>query len=238
MGYNFKVDSIYYNTTGNGTVEVTYLSTIHPGSYCDDIVIPDSVTFRDRTYRVTAIGDQAFESCIYLNNVSLPFSIERIGEYAFRHCISLKNITIPPLVTSLGDYAFLDCDNITNVVCLSVTPPSIVGNYTFTCCANATLHVLPESVGAYQAALYWQDFSQILGDATIEILEDVNYDGVVNIADANSVIDVIINGGSNGHGRVPGDGDAHVTSVYGDVNGDDVVNITDLNIIINRIINN
>ena len=62
---------------------------------------------------------------------------------------------------------------------------------------------------------------------------DVNGDGEVNIADVNSVIDVVIMGGNAGHNHTPGDG-----SIIGDVNGDGEVNIGDINEIINLIINN
>ena len=57
---------------------------------------------------------------------------------------------------------------------------------------------------------------------------DVNGDGEINIADANSVIDVVIMGGNSGHTRVPA----------ADMNDDGEVNITDVNEIINLIINN
>ena len=59
---------------------------------------------------------------------------------------------------------------------------------------------------------------------------DVNGDGDVNITDANSVIEIIVNGG-NGHDRTNEHGE-----FIGDVNHDGVVNITDLNLIINTII--
>lgn len=57
---------------------------------------------------------------------------------------------------------------------------------------------------------------------------DVNHDGEVNIADANSVIDVVVMGGNAGHTRAP----------EVDMNGDGVVNIADVNAIIDLIIRN
>jgi hypothetical protein len=61
---------------------------------------------------------------------------------------------------------------------------------------------------------------------------DVNGDGDVNITDANSVIEIIINGG-NGHDRINEHG-----QIIGDVNLDGVVNISDLNYIIQIILTN
>jgi hypothetical protein len=84
--------------------------------------------------------------------------------------------------------------------------------------------------------MYWQDFYTILGDASGDIPGDVNGDGEVNVADANSVIHVIINGGSGGHTRAPIDGDDNVTYLE-DVNLDGEINIADVNLVINYILN-
>ena len=64
---------------------------------------------------------------------------------------------------------------------------------------------------------------------------DVNHDGEVTIADANTVIIIIINGGgtSGGHNHAPSWAD---DDIDGDVNGDGEINISDVNSIINIII--
>ena len=51
---------------------------------------------------------------------------------------------------------------------------------------------------------------------------------MVTIGDANSVIDVVIMGGNNGHTRIPA----------ADVNGDGEVSIADVNAIIDIILKN
>jgi len=63
--------------------------------------------------------------------------------------------------------------------------------------------------------------------ALFEIPGDVNGDGEINIADANSVIDVVVMGGNAGHTRAPA----------ADANDDGEVNIGDINYIINIILN-
>ena len=63
--------------------------------------------------------------------------------------------------------------------------------------------------------------------AVFEIPGDVNGDGEINIADANSVIDVVVMGGNAGHTRAPA----------ADANDDGEVNIGDINFIINIILN-
>ena len=53
----------------NMTAEV-----IENDRYEGDIIIPESVVFNERTYRVTSIGDRAFEYC-GLTSITIPESI-------------------------------------------------------------------------------------------------------------------------------------------------------------------
>ena len=213
------------------------------------ISIPGSVTYiRDYAFyncrgltsislghSVETIGESAFENCSGLVSVIIPNSVTTIGGYAFEGCSRLISVTIGKGVTNIGSLIFYSCSQLTNVACLAVTPPSIdyglfddMGYYD-----HATLHVPQESLGAYQSALYWKDFYQIIGDITENYSPaDVNHDGEINIGDANNVIDIVILGGNGGHTRIPVDGEG----VIGDVNGDGEVNIADINAIINEII--
>ena len=164
--------------------------------------------------------------------------MQRIPAFLAAGQTQLKSIIIPKSVTSIGDFAFHGCSQLTNVTCLSTTPPAL-GNYGFfdsmDYYAHATLHVLADFLPAYQSANYWKDFSQIVGDANEIIPEDVNGDGEINISDANSVIEVVVNGGSSGgHTRTPDGHGGYI--IYGDINGDDEVNIADINVIINMIL--
>ncbi len=79
--YDAEIDGIYYLFSGDEAI-VTFRD--HFTSYHGDIVIPDHVTTKDgKTYTVTRIGIDAFESC-EINSISLPETIESIGSYAFR----------------------------------------------------------------------------------------------------------------------------------------------------------
>ena len=81
----------------------------------------------------------------------------------------------------------------------------------------------------------WCGLSHVIKDGKIiykgmryrpDISGDVNGDGEVTIADANSVIDVVVMGGNSGHTRIPA----------ADVNGDGEINIADINAIIDIIL--
>lgn len=54
---------------------------------------------------ITGIGSYTFEEYSYLNNVSLPDTLETIGDYAFIACRSLTSCLIPDRVTSIGEKA-------------------------------------------------------------------------------------------------------------------------------------
>jgi len=105
--------TIYYNYINNNTeLAVTYRSSSSYNSpysyneYTGDIVIPESVTYLNKTYSVTSIADGAFEYCSGLTSVTIPNSVTSIGNSAFSGCDKLTSITIPNSVTSIGGYAF------------------------------------------------------------------------------------------------------------------------------------
>lgn len=75
------------------------------------------------TNSVISIGDEAFDICENLTNVTIPNSVTSIGNEVFQNC-SLVNVIIPDSVTSIGQYAFSGCFNLT-----SITIPNSVGNF-------------------------------------------------------------------------------------------------------------
>ena len=80
--------------------------------YKGDIIIPETVVFNERTYRVTSIGERAFSGSFSLTAITIPNSVTRIGKKAFLFCDSLESITIPVSVKSIGWHAFDDCDSL------------------------------------------------------------------------------------------------------------------------------
>ena len=74
-----------------------------------EINIPETVD----TYKVTAIGDNAFWGMNRIEKVTINADITSIGASAFYGCTSLKEIEIPDTVTQIGEYAFGDCPLLT-----------------------------------------------------------------------------------------------------------------------------
>ena len=140
--------TIYYNFINNNTeLAVTYrgsYSYSYSNEYTGNVVIPESVTHNEKTYRVTSIGYDAFDSCSGLASVTIPNSVTSIGSYAFNGCSGLTSITIPNSVTSIGGYAFYDCSGLTSIT----IPNSVtsIGQYAFYSCSKLTSITIPNSV--------------------------------------------------------------------------------------------
>jgi len=126
--YDFAAKSndryLYYNITGTNTVEVTYQDLDNNYFFHEDetVIIPSTVTNpnTNRSYTVTAIGDQAFQRGYYttlylLRNISIPSTVTRIGRMAFYEQRKLTSLTLPSSITTIGDYAFSQMDALTSL---------------------------------------------------------------------------------------------------------------------------
>ncbi len=139
---DFEVDGIYYNITSEEglTVEVTSGSSRYTGS----VTIPASVTYNEKSYSVTSIGNNAFRTCTDLTSVTIPESVTSIGNNAFFWCFVLASINIPESVTSIGNGAFDYCESLT-----SITIPkgvTSIGSDVFSKCSGLTSITIPSSV--------------------------------------------------------------------------------------------
>ncbi len=140
--------TIYYKYINNGTeLEVTFRGSSYndySNEYQGNVVIPEEVTFMNRTLKVTSIGDDAFMSCEGLTSVTIPNSVTSIGSSAFEGCSGLTSVNIPNSVTSIGSSAFVGCSGLTSVnIPNSVTS---IGGYAFVGCSGLTSITIPNSV--------------------------------------------------------------------------------------------
>ena len=134
------IDDIYYYIS-NGEATVTQHSW-YP--YTGFVNIPKSVTYQDKNYSVTSIGEAAFSGCSRLTSITIPNSVTSIGSRAFESCSGLTSITIPNSVTSIGGYTFRDCSSLTSVT----IPNSVtsIGYSAFEGCSSMTSVTIPNSV--------------------------------------------------------------------------------------------
>lgn len=99
--YHFELNGIYYNFVEDTTdeVEVTYFIDYRhddfddTGDYSGNIVIPETIIYENKEYRVTSIGEQAFRES-GIESIIIPQSITYIGGYAFNSCYALKKVEV------------------------------------------------------------------------------------------------------------------------------------------------
>ena len=140
--------TIYYNYTNDGAeLAVTFCGTYYtdyPDEYTGKVVIPEEVTYMEKTRKVTSIGDYTFANCTNLTSVTIPNTVTSIGEYAFYWCTGLTFISIPNSVTSISKAAFENCWRLTSIdIPNSVTS---IGDGAFQNCSGLTSVTIPNSV--------------------------------------------------------------------------------------------
>ena len=105
--YDFEKDGIYYNFNGTIPFEVFVTYRDNPfdvgyqPSYSGVVVIPETVEFANKYYRITEIGDFAFRGCsisdIYVC-LGRHFTLIRI-EYRIKINFSIRLVIIPRSTT-------------------------------------------------------------------------------------------------------------------------------------------
>ena len=163
-----EINGIYYILSDNDNTACIVSYNCCAG----DINIPAEISYNDKTYNVTSIGNSAFWGCSSLTSVTIPNSVTSIGDYAFYYCSGLTSVTIPNSVTSIGNSAFAGCSNLTSVT----IPNSVtsIGNSAFAGCSNLTSVTIGNSVtsiGDY-AFYYCSGLTSIIIPNSVIFIDD------------------------------------------------------------------
>ena len=140
--YDFESAGIYYNITGNNTVEVTY-SDRNNNTYSGSVSIPETVTNNGTEYSVTTIGESAFKGSA-VTSVYMPESITSIGTSAFSGCENLESVTLPESLTTFGSHAFSSCKSLKAIKIPSVV--TTIPDRCFSGCSSLESVTIPEGV--------------------------------------------------------------------------------------------
>lgn len=109
--FDFRVDGLHYKILSDSTAGLCerYRDLEDYGlwsCYYGDIVIPETVTFEDVTYTVTAIMNNTFWQS-QLTSISVPNTLTHIGDSAFYEAELPQQFTLPESVTHIGKEAFV-----------------------------------------------------------------------------------------------------------------------------------
>lgn len=140
--YDFESAGIYYNITGDNTVEVTY-SDRDNNTYSGSISVPETVTSNGTEYSVTTIGESAFKGSA-VTSVYMPESITSIGTSAFSGCENLESVTLPESLTTFGSHAFSSCKSLKAIKIPSVV--TTIPDRCFSGCSSLESVTIPEGV--------------------------------------------------------------------------------------------
>lgn len=183
MAYSFAAvndngDTIYYNLISDSTVAVTYEGYYdnrlfyHGKCYTSEhIVIPQTVTYNEKTYTattirnfaffysrmltitlpptITSIEEQAFLDChkLYSINFAPNSTTEmKIAGRTFDHCRKLEYINFPDYVTSIGNDAFIYTGLKTVILGRSI---SYIGDFAFPSPLAICHSLIPPVAGLY-----------------------------------------------------------------------------------------
>lgn len=142
--YDFKVDGIPYSIVSADEQTVEVARDYYGSPFSGDVVIPESIMYNGKEYKVVGIGESAFYGCDSLTSVSIPEDVTYIDFGAFNECRSLTSVKLPEALKSIGDYAFADCSSLTSIV----FPKSLtsIEDCAFWCCSSLTSVTIPENV--------------------------------------------------------------------------------------------
>lgn len=161
---NVTISRIVVNTTIDGInyelTPATHEAKVMWGVYSGDITIPASVTYNSETYTVTSINGWAFCSSSQMTSITLPEGLTTLGDGAFNSCASLTTVTLPSTLTNAGQLQFGSCSALETVYCYAETPP--MGSLSVNTVITSTLYVPAGCLNAYQTAIGWNEFSNIV----------------------------------------------------------------------------
>lgn len=185
-----EVDGVFYHLKDDGSAEVTFRGEEEDGwmyfsaeeLYVGDVVIPDTVWYGGVSYRVTALGDDAFAGSKAMRSLSLPASVVSVGNGLFSLCNGLSSIQVAeenPLFFSrdgilYGKSPFSICFVPKAIVGDLVLPEGLteIPSSAFQNCAGLTTVTLPEDVtyiadGAFSGCAGLQEI--FMADGIVDI---------------------------------------------------------------------
>lgn len=150
--------------TITGLVEGEFPSEIIVPKFIGDmpVVAIGEAAFRDnKTLQsitlqegIITVGNNAFNGCDELKEVSIANTVAQIGSAAFADCVALTEITVPGSVVTVGNSAFKGCTSLTGVILNDGVKN--IEPYAFNACTSLVTITLPGSVTSLGACAFYR----------------------------------------------------------------------------------
>lgn len=167
-------ENLLYHITDAEEGEVEIASTSSKG--LKSLVIPATVTYDGKTYKVTSIGknafykntkltsivignnvtsieDYAFYGCKNVTSIKMGRSVEIIGASSFRKCTKLTSITLPKSIDELGKNAFYGCKKLRTITIQANSVVDVADNAIKGISKKAVIKVPKKLVKGYKKEL-------------------------------------------------------------------------------------
>lgn len=142
-----QVDDLFYRIDKNQAI------VEKASDNATDLMIPSSIRYKDATYYVTGISDNAFLNNHRIKTVFLEEGIHSIGESAFRNCIQLTEVGFASTISEIKKKAFSGCLHLEKLV----LPDNILSieEEAFSLCPSLKDLYLPSTCKNVQGMILW-----------------------------------------------------------------------------------
>lgn len=182
-----KINNVIIRGIGSGVFKDTAISAITLPYYFIDRIganaFENCVNLQTISipYSVTAIENGTFKGCTNLSNVSLSASIVRIGDSAFENCTSLSSITFPNSVEHIGNFAFRNCVALSNIFIRDNVNEIGYGAFAYCDNLNISVSTANDNFVATDNVLYNHEKTELIATGKIDATFDMP-DFVIEIA--------------------------------------------------------
>lgn len=111
VGEQKVVSGVTYKVAKNNTV--TYQK---PKKNAKKVTVPATVKINGKTYKVTAVANNAFKGNKKVKSVTVGKNVTNIGAGAFQNCKALTKVTLPAKAKTIGKNAFANSKKLKTIV--------------------------------------------------------------------------------------------------------------------------
>lgn len=119
-------DLLYYKIVNDQAGEVSVTKEVRSNNLKGRIVVPETIKYKGRTYKVVRIDKQAFENCKDITTIEVQGdAMTSVGSSAFKNCTSLTTVVLNRKCKSISRNIFEGCTKTVNLL----TYASVDNNY-------------------------------------------------------------------------------------------------------------